>query len=114
MPLSAHDLGADQRYHTFVHVSGIQDEGKDFGARRHKSNTSWPELKSDSADKKVLSNWIVYDKPFYAMGAGTVVGGWRNAPENTPGSYHADYVAKKFASKAAVAALPVIVRVNSA
>jgi len=36
-------------------------------------------------------------EPFYAMAAGTVVGAWRNAPENTPGSLHADYVAKKFA-----------------
>jgi hypothetical protein len=97
MPLSAHDLGVDQRYETFVHVAGIQAEGKDFRARRHKSDSSWPELKSDGANKKVLSNWIIYDKPFYAMGAGTVVGGWRNAPENTPGSLHADFQANKFA-----------------
>ena len=97
LPLSAHDLGVDQRHSTFAHLSGIQAEGKDIGARRHKSDSDWPFLKSDGADGKVLSNWVIHDTPFYAMAAGTVVGGWRNAPENTPGSYHADYTAKKFA-----------------
>jgi hypothetical protein len=97
MPLSAHDLGVDQRYETFAHVAGIQAEGKDFRARRHKSDTSWPEQEFDGADKTVLSNWIIYGNSFYAMGAGTVVGCWRNAPENTPGSLHADFQAGKFA-----------------
>lgn len=96
-PLSAHDLALGQRFNTFVHAAGIQAEGHDFGARRHKSDDNWPHLDTDGADSKVLANWIIYDTPFYAMAAGTVVGAWRNAPENTPGSLHPDYTAKKFA-----------------
>ena len=97
MPLSANDLAVNERFETFSHASGfqgIQALGKDFRARWHKSDNDWPEGKP--ADK-VLSHWIVYNKPFYAMAAGTVVGAWRNAPENTPGSLHPDYKAGKFA-----------------
>lgn len=39
----------------------------------------------------------IYDTPFYAMAAGTVVGGWRNAPENTPKGTHSELAAKRFA-----------------
>jgi Peptidase family M23 len=95
-PLRANDLGLDQRYDTFDHAlgpRGMQAEGKDIGARWHKSDTSWPWLRdgAKAGGEKYLINWVVYDRPFYAMAAGTVVAGWRMAPDNTPGSYSADY-----------------------
>lgn len=95
LPLRGDDLSGSERYNTFVHADGIQAEGKDIGARRNVSKTSWSWLKTDGANQKVLGNWIVYGKPVYAMAAGTVIACWRNAPENEPGSYHADYEAKK-------------------
>jgi hypothetical protein len=97
LPLRANDLKIGELYSTFVHKGGIQAEGKDIGARRRVSDSNWPALKADSADAKVLSNWIVYGKPFYAMAAGTVVGCWRNAPENVPGNKDVYEKAKKFA-----------------
>ncbi|MFN0279604.1 MAG: M23 family metallopeptidase [Pyrinomonadaceae bacterium] len=91
LPLRGNDLASGERYRTFVHTAGIQAEGKDIGVLRYVSDSSWAGLKSDGANIKVLDNWLVYGKPFYAMASGTVIGCWRNAPENTPGSYHADY-----------------------
>ncbi len=88
LPLRGSDLKTGERYDTFVHAAGRQAEGKDIGARRYITDTNWSWLKSDGADSKVLSNWVVYGKPFYAMAPGTVIGCWRNAPENTPGSLH--------------------------
>lgn len=97
LPFSAHDLGVRERYSTRTHAAGIQGEGNDFSGRRHKSDKDWPDLKSDTADRNHLKDYVIYGKPFYAMAAGVVVGGWRNAPENTPGSRHPDLVAGKFA-----------------
>lgn len=94
LPLRANDLASGERYSTRVHTLGIQAEGKDIGVRRFKAANSWSHLKTDGADAKVLDNWLVYGKPFYAMAAGKVIGCWRNAPQNTPGSYHADYEKK--------------------
>ena len=97
MPLSAGDIGVKERFSTFTHRSGIQGEGNDFLGHRWTSDTDWPQLLSDAADPDVLKNWVIYNKPFYAMASGTVVGGWRNAPENTPGSLHPDFKAGRFA-----------------
>ncbi|HWW28183.1 MAG TPA: M23 family metallopeptidase [Caulobacter sp.] len=97
LPLSGADLATGERFSTFVHTGGIQAEGKDIGARRNKGGKDWSGLRTDGADRKVLSNWQVYGKPFYAMASGVVIGCWRNAPENVPGSYHPDYEAKKIA-----------------
>ncbi len=97
LPLHADDVSGNERAMTFVHNAGIQAEGKDIGVRRRASDSNWPWLKTDGADAKTLNNWIVYGKKVHAMGAGTIVGCWRNAPENVPGSYNADYEAKKFA-----------------
>ncbi len=88
LPLRGSDLAMGERYNTFVHAAGRQAMGKDIGARRYNSDSNWPWLKSDGADGKVLSNWVIYGKPFYAMASGKVIGCWRNAPENTPGSLH--------------------------
>ncbi|HEX8225789.1 MAG TPA: hypothetical protein VF605_18425 [Allosphingosinicella sp.] len=98
LPLRGGDLANAERYHTFVHIGGgDQTEGKDIGALRRTADGNWTRLTSDGADSKILSNWVVYGKPFYAMAAGKVIGCWRNAPENTPGSLHPDLLAKKFA-----------------
>ncbi|MES2442735.1 MAG: M23 family metallopeptidase [Pseudomonadota bacterium] len=97
MPLSGGDLAPGERYSTFVHAAGIQAEGHDIGLVRWISDSNWSKLKAGKTDTKILSNWLVYRRPVYAMAAGTVVGCWRNAPENTPGSLHASYVANKFA-----------------
>ena len=34
-------------------------------------------------DDTINSNYLIYGRPVYAMAGGTVVGCWRNAPENT-------------------------------
>lgn len=96
LPLNANDLEVGERYHTFDHVAGIQAMGKDIGGRRRLKDSDWRQLKGDGLEPTVLSNWVIYDNPFYAMAAGTVVGCWRNAPENTPGTLHKDFVDKKF------------------
>ena len=95
LPIRGDDLAAGERFSTFVHTGGIQAEGKDIGVRRNLGGGKWSGLKASGADKKVLANWLVYGKPVYAMAAGTVVSCWRNAPENTPGSYHPAYTAGK-------------------
>jgi hypothetical protein len=97
LPLSAHDVGVRERYSTRTHAPGIQAEGKDFVGRRHKSDSDWRRLKSDDADKERLDSWVIYGRPFCAMAAGVVVGGWRNAPENIPGSSHPELAAGNFA-----------------
>ncbi|MFB9995395.1 M23 family metallopeptidase [Deinococcus oregonensis] len=91
LPLRGDDLASDERYNAGVHTGGIQAQGKDIGARRRVSDTDWSVLKAGTSDRKVVNNWIVYGKPFYAMASGTVVGCWRNAPENIPGSLNALY-----------------------
>jgi murein DD-endopeptidase MepM/ murein hydrolase activator NlpD len=91
LPIRANDLKSGERYHTFVHTGGIQAEGKDIGARRFKSETSWSSLKTDGADKNDLNNWIVYGKTVYAMAPGVIIRCWRNAPNNPVGGYHAEY-----------------------
>lgn len=97
LPVRGESLAADERFDTFVHkATGIQDEGKDIGAKRRQADGSWSPLRAGFTDRTVLTNWVVYGKPVYAMASGTVVGCWRNAPQNVPGSLHASYTAKKF------------------
>src|SRR6266576_6874579 len=90
LPLRGDDLNVGERFMTFIHKEGIQAEGKDISALRHVSDDNWSSLKTDGADKTVLTNYVDYGKPFYAMAPGTVIACWRNAPENTPGSLRAD------------------------
>ncbi|CAN5817124.1 hypothetical protein BH11PSE1_BH11PSE1_12490 [soil metagenome] len=94
-PLRANDFAPGELATTFVHTSGIQADGKDIGVVRQDGNGVWSRQSPAGADKTVLSNWVVYGKPVYAMASGTVVGCWRNAPENVPGSYLAEYQADK-------------------
>ncbi|PUA29949.1 MAG: hypothetical protein B0W54_05265 [Cellvibrio sp. 79] len=89
-PLRADDLNLNHRYTTDTHWSGgAQANALDIVARRHIGNGKWDYLKTDGADKKVNSNYIIYGVKIRAMEDGTVVNCWRNAPQNTPGSNHA-------------------------
>jgi len=95
LPLRGSDLANGERYTTFTHKAGIQAEGNDIGAQANVGGGEWSGLKTPGADRKVLTNWRIYGKPVYAMAPGVVISCWRNAPQNTPGSYHPDYVAGK-------------------
>lgn len=95
MPLRANDFGPGELGATFVHTSGIQAQGKDIGVTHQDGQGHWSRQNPAGADKTVLANWVVYGKPVYAMASGTVVGCWRNAPENVPGSYLPEYQADK-------------------
>jgi hypothetical protein len=86
-PLRADDINLNYRYSTSSHWSGgTQAEAKDIGAVRHIGNDKWSGLKTDGADSTVNSNYIIYGTKIRAMEAGTVVGCWRNSPENKAGS----------------------------
>jgi hypothetical protein len=95
LPLRGNDLSSDERYSTRVHKSGIQAEGKDIGAVRNVSGKKWSGLKAGATDKSVVTNWVVYGKPVYAMAAGKIYSCWRNAPDNVPGSKLPEYDQKK-------------------
>jgi hypothetical protein len=84
LPLRANDLGVKERYHTGTHGAGIQGQGKDIGAFRFLSSNKWDRLSEGKTDWSKRESYVAYGKRFYAMAAGTVVGGWRNAPENDP------------------------------
>jgi len=86
-PLRADDINLNYRYSTTSHWSGgSQAEARDIGAVRHIGNNKWSALKTDGASSTVNSNYIVYGAKIHAMEAGTVVGCWRNSPENAAGS----------------------------
>jgi len=86
-PLRADDLNLNHRYSTGAHWSGgAQEKGFDIGAVRHTGSSKWSHLKTDGADNTVNSNHIIYGAKIRAMAAGTVVGCWRNSPQNTAGS----------------------------
>ncbi len=97
LPLRGESLASDERFDTFVHTqNGIQNYAKDIGAKRLQSNGKWTHLRTGTSNQTVVENWVVYGKPFYAMAGGTVVGCWRNAPNNVPGSYNINYLAQKY------------------
>lgn len=88
-PLRADDINVTYRYTTTNHWSGgSQAEAKDIAARRHTGGGDWSQLKPGSSDTTVNSNYLIYGVKIRAMESGTVVGCWRNAPENTPPSNH--------------------------
>lgn len=86
LPVRGDSLGVGERFHTNIHVSGIQALGKDITVLRRVTDTSWTSLKAGANDTKVLSNYLDYGKQVYVMAPGTIIACWRNAPENTPGS----------------------------
>jgi murein DD-endopeptidase MepM/ murein hydrolase activator NlpD len=89
LPFKAEDLKPGERISTGNHASGIQGEGEDFGVKRYLGNKKWSHLKKGTDGKK-NADYLIYGKPIYAIGDGTIVGCWRNAPENPrPGDRHA-------------------------
>jgi hypothetical protein len=91
-PLSSDKLPLNERYKTFTHASGgPQVHAKDIAVVRPTGSNSWSDLKTDGADRTVNSNHLIYGKEIRAMVSGTVVGCWRNAPDNTKsGTKNAD------------------------
>lgn len=102
LPLKADDLPYDHAYYSNVHGSGIQAFGRDIGSVRYLADGWWSfftEVYDSANPKPTLQNahYLAYGKPFYAMASGVVVGCWRNARENPPGSLHADASNKRMA-----------------
>lgn len=91
LPLRGNDLAPGERFSTNVHKAGIQAEGQDIIARRRVNDALWTDLKQGATDKKANASYVVYGKPIYAMAGGTVIGCWRNAPENPAGDKHPAY-----------------------
>jgi len=88
LPFKAEDLKPGERYSTGNHAGGIQAKGEDFGAKRYKGNNNWSHLKKGKSGNN-NADFLIYNKPFYAMADGEVCGCWRNAPENpVPGERH--------------------------
>lgn len=84
-PLHANDLSPGERVFTTVHATagGPQTGAKDLRILRWVADNKWQNLKEGTADDGVNANYLVYGRPVYAMTGGTVIGCWRNAPENT-------------------------------
>jgi hypothetical protein len=83
-PLRAEDLQPGERISTGNHGGGVQSLGKDLNVLRFTA-AGWSNLRAGaSRDRAARRNedTLIYDKPFYAMEDGEVVGCWRNAPEN--------------------------------
>jgi hypothetical protein len=84
-PIHANDLDPAERIVTVVHNpgGGPQTGAKDLKILRHVADNNWTNLKAGQTDQSVNSNYLIYKRPVYAMAGGTVVGCWRNAPENS-------------------------------
>lgn len=93
-PLKADDLALTHRYKTSDHATGAnQGMGKDIIAMRPVAGDKWNHLVSDTADKTVNANHLIYGRKVYAMVSGTVVNCWRNAPDNSAaGTKDADVI----------------------
>ncbi|UUZ55292.1 hypothetical protein LP419_05775 [Massilia sp. H-1] len=77
------DLNLNYRYSTRDHGGGyLQGMARDISAQRPTGGNSWSHLVSDGADGTVNANHLIYGRKVYAMISGTVVGCWRNAPDN--------------------------------
>jgi Polyglycine hydrolase-like, structural repeat len=90
-PFKGDDLEPGQRVHTGNHLPGIQGEGEDLGMLRYLGDGKWSEFKQGSI--QVNSNYVIHKKAVYAMADGSIVGCWRNAPENPkPYQLHEKFV----------------------
>jgi hypothetical protein len=91
-PLRAEDLLPGERISTGNHPGGVQALGKDLNVLRCTGGTSWSALRPEASREpggRRNEDSLIYDKPFYAMADGEVIGCWRNAPENPrPGTLH--------------------------
>lgn len=87
LPFWADDLEPGERWDvgkTIHSSSGSQMWGYDVGVMR-RAGDRWTSLKagvSGHDQNPKNSNYLVYGKPIYAMGAGTIIRCWRNAPDN--------------------------------
>src|SRR5437764_208481 len=84
-PLHANDLSPGERVVTRVHATGggPQTGAKDLRILRWMADNNWQNLKAGATDESVNANYLVYGRPVYAMAGGTVIGCWRNAPQNS-------------------------------
>ena len=84
-PIHANDLKPGERIVTVVHATGggPQTGAKDLRILRRVADNDWKFLKENTTDETINSNYLIYNRPVYAMASGTVIGCWRNAPENT-------------------------------
>jgi Polyglycine hydrolase-like, structural repeat len=88
LPFKGEDMKPGERIYTGDHAPGIQGEGEDFGALRYLGSGKWSAYE-DGGDGTSNSDFVVYEKPVYAIADGTIVGCWRNAPENpNPPAHH--------------------------
>ncbi|TQV89541.1 M23 family metallopeptidase [Aliikangiella coralliicola] len=88
LPFKGEDFADNEKLTTKKHDHGSESQslGSDISAMRYDfDNRRWTKLIKDA---DVTNNIIInehtvgYGKPIYAMRDGTVVGCWRNAPEN--------------------------------
>lgn len=84
-PLHANDLAPGERIVTVVHGAGggPQTGAKDLRILRRVADNNWQVLKEGKTDDSVNANYLIQGRPVHAMAGGTVVGCWRNAPENS-------------------------------
>lgn len=84
-PMHANDLNPSERIVTTVHATGggPQTGAKDLRILRRVADNNWQVLKAGQTNDAINSNYLIYGRPVYAMASGTVIGCWRNAPENT-------------------------------
>jgi hypothetical protein len=83
--IHANDLKPGERIVTVVHATGggPQTGAKDLRILRRVADNNWQVLKDGQTNDAINSNYLIYGRPVYAMANGTVIGCWRNAPENT-------------------------------
>ncbi len=82
LPFRGEDIKIKERVYTYTHNGqGTQKEGKDIHVKRYLGNNKWSRLK-EGTDGSKNSHHLAYGKPIYAIASGTIVAGWRNAPEN--------------------------------
>lgn len=87
LPLLGNDLGDMERYYVGKKIhsaSGSQMWGYDIGMMKYDADKdTWSEVKPGTDWKKIKnSDYYIYGKPVYAMGDGTIIRCWRNAPQN--------------------------------
>jgi hypothetical protein len=88
LPFLADDFKPGERVSTGNHAAGIQGLGEDIGVQRYTGNNNWTPYHSGK-NGSANTDYLIYNKPIYAMRAGKIVGCWCNAPENAkPGEKH--------------------------
>lgn len=81
LPFKGEDFKPGERVYTGNHGAGIQGEGEDIGNMRYVDNNKWSAFKVGTNGNK-NTDFVIYERPIYAMAAGKVIGCWCNAPEN--------------------------------